>query len=78
LWIWGRLGEGCIWRPAIGLDGTLSINYRPDASFAYGLNLPGVFSGTIVNRENIGKSSDELVTLWNEANPDDLVELPAN
>ena len=62
-----------IWRPAIGLDGTLSINYRPDASFAYGLNLPGVFSGKILNRENIGKSGDELVALWNEANPEDQV-----
>ena len=67
-----------IWRPAIGLDGKLSINYRPDASFAFGLNLPGVFSGTIVNRENIGKSGDDLVAMWNEANPEDLVELPVS
>ena len=55
------------------VEGTLSINYRPDVSFAYGRNLPGVFSGTILNRENIGKTSDELVALWNEANPQDQV-----
>ena len=67
-----------IWRPAIGLDGKLSINYRPDPSFSYGLNLPGVFSGKIANRENIGKNGEELVAMWNEANPEDLVELPGN
>ena len=62
-----------IWTPTIALDGTLDIQYRPDAAFSYGLNLPGVFTGTILNRENIGKTSDELVAMWNEANPEDLV-----
>jgi hypothetical protein len=71
-------GRGLHLETPIGLDGTLSINYRPDPSFAYGLNLPGVFSGTIVNRENIGKTGEELVVMWNEANPEDRVELPAN
>ena len=59
--------------PTIGLDGTLDIQYRPDPAFSYGLNVPGVFTGTILNRENIGKTSDELVAMWNEANPTDLV-----
>lgn len=67
-----------IWTPNIAIDGKLSIHYRPDPSFAYGLNLPGVFSGKILNRENIGKSGEELVSLWNEANPEDLVEAAAN
>ena len=62
-----------IWTPTIALDGTLDIQYRPDAAFSYGLNLPGVFTGTILNRENIGKTSEELVTMWNEANPGDPV-----
>jgi hypothetical protein len=62
-----------IWAPAIGLDGKLSIHYRPDPIFGYGLNLPGVFSGKILNRENIGKTPDELITMWNEANPTDFV-----
>jgi hypothetical protein len=62
-----------IWAPAIGLDGKLSIHYRPDPTFGYGLNLPGVFSGKILNRENIGKTPDELITMWNEANPTDFV-----
>jgi hypothetical protein len=62
-----------IWTPSIGLDGKLSIQYRPDLSFDYELNQPGVFTGTIINRENIGKTSDDLVNMWNTANPEDLV-----
>lgn len=62
-----------IWAPNIALDGTFSIQYRPDLGFDYELNQPGVFTGTIINRENIGKTSEELVTRWNEANPEDLV-----
>jgi len=61
------------WTPTIALDGTLDIQYRPDAAFSYGLNIPGIFSGTIVNREFIGKTSDELVAKWNDDNPGDPV-----
>ena len=62
------------WTPTIGLDGTLKIQYRPDPAFAYQINMPGVFTGTILNREYIGKTGDELVALWNEDNPEDLVQ----
>jgi hypothetical protein len=62
-----------IWTPSIALDGTFSIHYRPDPTFANELNMPGTFTGTILNRENIGKSPDELVSLWNEINPSDSV-----
>ena len=61
------------WTPTISLDGTLDIQYRPDAAFSYGLNVPGIFSGTILNREYIGSSGDDLVTRWNNDHPDDLV-----
>ena len=61
------------WTPTIGLDGTLDIQYRPDATIGYGLNMPGTFSGTIINKENIGKTSDELIAKWNEDHADDLV-----
>ena len=66
------------WTPNIALDGSLSILYRPDAAFNYGLNMPGTFSGTILNRANIGKTSDELVTMWNTENPEDQVEFSLN
>ena len=38
------------------------------------LSTPGASQGYIINAENIGKSSDELVAMWNEAHPDDPVE----
>jgi hypothetical protein len=34
---------------------------------------PGAFEGAITNRQNIGKTADELVQLWNEEHPDDQV-----
>lgn len=66
------------WTPNIALDGTLDIQYRPDAAFSYGLNIPGIFSGTVLNRENVGKTSEELVTMWNEQYPDDQVVFSEN
>jgi len=64
--------------PNIDLDGTLSISFRADPAFGKGLNVPGIFTGTIINRENIGKTSEELVTLWNENYPNDPVVFSAN
>jgi hypothetical protein len=37
------------------------------------LNIPGVFSGTILNREYIGSTGYELIAKWNTDHPDDLV-----
>src|SRR5687768_8798365 len=64
-----------IWTPTIGLEGTLDIQYRPDPAFSYGLNLPGVFTGKIHNPQNIGKTSEDLIGLWNVAHPEDPVLL---
>ena len=61
-------------RPAsIDLEGVFSISFRPDTAFARGLNVPGIFTGPIANRGNIGKTTDELVMMWNESNPNDIV-----
>ena len=62
------------WTPNIGLDGSFDIQYRPDTALVNGLNIPGVFTGTIVNREHIGKTGEELVAKWNADNPTDIVE----
>ena len=64
--------------PSIGLDGNLAISYRPDPALSNGLNIPGVFTGTIINRENIGKTSEELVAKWNENFPEDQVAFTDN
>ena len=63
--------------PNIDLDGNLSISFRADPTFAYSLN-KDAFEGNILNRENIGKSSEELVTMWNETYPEDLVTSSPN
>jgi hypothetical protein len=64
--------------PSIDLAGNLSISFRPDPAFANGLNVPGIFTGTVINRENIGKTSEELVIKWNEAYPEDPVVFSQN
>lgn len=66
------MGVG-IWTPSIGLEGKLCIHYRPDPAFVYLLNMPGVFTGTILNKEYIGKTGEELVMKWNEDYPEDPV-----
>ena len=63
-----------IWTPAISLDGTFSVIYRPDMRISYELNQPSVFTGTVLNRENVGKTSEELIILWNKENPDDQID----
>lgn len=59
--------------PNVGIDGTFDIQYRADPALNRGLNTAGTFTGTIRNSENIGKTADELVALWNIAHPDDPV-----
>jgi hypothetical protein len=59
--------------PTIDLDGYFAVSFRADSTMNAGINFPGTFSGTIVNRETIGKTSDELVAKWNTDHADDLV-----
>ena len=64
--------------PNISLDGTFDLQYRADTAFANGLNIPGIFTGTILNRENIGKTGEELVSKWNAEFPEDQVTFSEN
>ena len=59
--------------PKIGLDGTLAFNVCIDSLLQKRIDDEGLFKGQILNRDNIGKSSDELITLWNELHPEDPV-----
>ena len=59
--------------PKIDLDGALGIGHRADNEIKTGLNIPGKFTGTIHNRENIGKTGAELVVMWDTDNPEDPV-----
>jgi hypothetical protein len=62
------------WSPNIGMDGSFDLQYRADTALIHGLNVPGTFTGTIRNREFIGKTADELVARWNTEHPTDQVE----
>jgi hypothetical protein len=59
--------------PTIKLDGTLGVGHRADIAIKRALNVPGEFDGDIENRENVGKTSDDLIAMWNEDHPDDPV-----
>ena len=59
--------------PNIGLDGVFDLQYRADSALVNGLNAAQTFTGTIINREYIGKTSEELVAKWNADHPEDLV-----
>ncbi len=57
--------------PTLSLDGKIDLRYRPDVDLRRRINAE--FHGEIVRKENIGKSSDELVEMWNADHPDDPV-----
>ena len=62
-----------VYSPTIDLEGTIQIRLRPDRNLTYHINTPGEFLGTIRNRDAIGKTSDELVTIWNESHPGEQI-----
>ena len=62
-----------IFRPIIKLSGVLGIGFRLDTSINKALNVPGAFTGSVRNGENVGKSAEEIKAMWNAENPDDLI-----
>jgi len=74
-----KRGEGVkleglgIYQPTIDLDGNFSVRHRLDTDVESTLNAKGAYTGEIENRDNIGKTSEQLVELWNKENPQDLV-----
>ena len=64
-----------IYSPSINLEGEITVNVRVDMRILRALKSAGAYRGRIVNAENIGKEVDDLIALWNEANPDDMVEV---
>ena len=59
--------------PNIDIGGEFDISHRTDQEIIKALNSNGAYRGVIANRENIGKTSDELVAIWNTEHPTDLV-----
>lgn len=60
--------------PTIRADGSFDILFRPDPRLLAQLNDSTKWTGTILNKKNIGKSAEELAALWNRDHPDDMVE----
>jgi hypothetical protein len=60
-------------RPTIDAQGNLSISVRVDKRITAALNVPGAFTGKVNNGANIGKTTDEIVHLWNQAHPEDMI-----
>ena len=60
--------------PTIGLDGTFGVSHRLNREIKNALNTPGAFSGEILHRDNIGKTAEQLIALWDQDNPTDPVE----
>jgi hypothetical protein len=55
-----------------------SIKGCPNSAFVNGLHISVIFIGPIINRENIGKTSDNLFAKWNEAYAEDQVVFSSN
>jgi nucleoid DNA-binding protein len=69
-----KIDELGIFWPKIKLTGQLRERVKLDRSVNKALNVDGAYTGGILNRENIGKSVDELVEMWNAENPDDPID----
>ena len=76
----GLLKEGrpvhtgiAVFTPVIDTQGNLSVSVRVDKRIISQLNIPGEFTGDVNNSENIGKSSVEFATMWNENFPDNQI-----
>jgi hypothetical protein len=74
-----KRGEGVkleglgIYTPKIDLKGKFSVDHRLDTEIAGALNDEGAYTGEIINKENIGKSAEDLVSLWNKDNPNKII-----
>jgi hypothetical protein len=64
-----------IFTPSIDSQGNLSVSVRVDKRITSALNISDAFTGKISNSENIGKTTDEFVYMWNQDHPDDMIFL---
>lgn len=60
--------------PAIKQDGTFTVKYRPSVRLKAEMNKDHWYMGKMINRDMIGKSSNEMVARWNEEHPEEPIE----
>jgi nucleoid DNA-binding protein len=64
-----------IFSPSIDRNGTYRVNLRSDTALRRGLNTPAAYTGQIRNKANIGLDNAGYKELWDEAYPDDPLEI---
>lgn len=62
-----------VFYPRMDMDGVVSIGFKPDTALSKKSLLERKFIGEVINPDNRKKTVDELVELWNQEHPDDLV-----
>lgn len=60
--------------PGIDTKGNFTVRLKPDRRLLGNVRRTNDFFGEVVNRQYIGKSSDDLVALWNAEHPENPVE----
>ena len=65
------LPNGTHFEPIGKKDGSVSVGVRIHTGLNRRINAG--FRGKWINSQNIGKSEDEIVALWNELHPNDLI-----
>ncbi|NIM15499.1 MAG: hypothetical protein GTO45_26260 [Candidatus Aminicenantes bacterium] len=75
-----RAGQGVrleglgIFAPKINLEGVIRLMHWPDKPLVQRLNKGEFYTGKILNRDMIGKTTEDLIARWNEEHPDDPIE----
>lgn len=59
--------------PTLSVNGRFKVSHRLDKKLSAQINAEGAFAGTIINKDNIGKTTAELITMWNEEHPEDPI-----
>ena len=59
--------------PKMDMDGNVSIGFTPDTALSKKALLERQYTGEIINSQNRGKTVEELVEIWNQEHPDDLI-----
>ncbi len=67
-----RLPNGMTLRPVMKRDGHIEIAVRVNRDLTRRVNAG--FRGKVINSENIGKSDDEIVEIWDKNHPDNQIE----
>lgn len=64
-----------LFSPSISREGKYRINVRIDNALRKGINADDAFNGRVINRGNIGLDNESFKAMWDEAYPEDPLEL---